>query len=249
VEGESQSGRRTEGLQLRNTWRIVWRWLLRLIVVAAFVAAVAVFYSLLQQAGVFDGDTLSAEPRFEDVPRESAFYGPIEEVVDRGIMTGFTNDLFAPRDAINRGQFSTVLVRAMEWRVSADETQPFGDVEDRPGVLDTADHIAVIYQRGIMTGRPGEPPTFGPEDPMTLEHAIVASVRAGGDDLQSPITPDPAIEQGPFSPALREALQVAQMNGLLTGLRVELEETDFGRPIERQQMAALMVNLRRALRL
>jgi hypothetical protein len=249
VEGEGQSSRGTEGLQLQRTWRIVWRWLIRLMVVGAFVAAVAVFYSLLQQAGVLDGEgSMAAQPRFQDVPEGNPYHEPIEEVVDRGIMTGFSDDLFAPRDSVNRGQFATVLVKAMEWRVSADESQPFGDLEDRE-VLNTADYIAVVYQRGVMSGRPGEPPTFAPEDPMALEHAIVAAVRAGGDRLQRPITPDADIQRAPLSPALQDALQIAQVNGLLTGLGVDLEETDFGRPLQRQQLAALMVNLRTALRL
>jgi hypothetical protein len=84
---------------------------------------------------------------------------------------------------------------------------------------------------------------------MTLEQAMVAIVRAGGDDLRKPISPEAGIEAQAYSRELKDALNVAQANGLLTGTGLDPEVTNFQEPAQRQQIAALLVNLRTALRL
>jgi hypothetical protein len=185
---------------------------------------------------------------FEDVPLDSPFRPAVEEVAQRDIMDGVSDELFAPEGLLTRGQFATVLVKAMEWQVTPDEKQSFADVESRP-VLDTADYIAVINQRKVMTGRPGEQPTFAPEERVSLEQVMVAVVRAGGDDLEQPITREAGIDSLPYSQPLKDALQVAVRNGLLTGTGIDPEVSQFLEPAQRQQVAALLVNLRDGLRL
>jgi hypothetical protein len=233
---------------MRSDWRIVLRWLLRLGVLAAFLVAAFVFYQLLQSAGVIGERVVVDQSVFEDVPLDSPYRPAIEEVAQRGIMAGVSEELFAPEEALSRGEFARVLVEAMEWQVTADEKQPFGDVVSRP-VLDTADYIAVINQRNVMTGSPGEPPTFSPEAHVSYEQVIVALVRAGGDDLDQPISRETAIDARDYSQALKDALQVAVRNGLLSGTHIDPEVGQFHEAAQRQHVAALLVNLREALRL
>lgn len=242
------AGVQVEERTLTGGWRTGLRFLLRIAVLAAFVSAVAVIWSILTGVGLIGDREQLQESRFEDVPVDSPFYDAVDEVSRLGILSGTTRELFAPDESLTRGQFATVVVKAMEWPVSPDEKEPFADVEGRP-TLDTADYIAVLYQRKVMTGRPGEEPTFAPEDNVSLEQAIIALVRAAGDELDQPITPEQSIEERPYSQPLKDALQVSQRNGLLSGTGIDPESSDFGAPAQRQQVAALVYNLRRALRL
>jgi hypothetical protein len=247
LEAEQRERAGDESGSLSGGWQVAVRWLLRFGVLAGFLVAVFVFYQLLSQAGVIGDRVAVDQSRFEDVPLDSPFRPAVEEVAQRGIMEGISAELFAPQAAVTRGQFATILVKAMEWQVTPDESSPFGDVENQP-VLDTGDYIAVVNQRSIMTGNPGEPPTFSPESEVSLEQAVVAVVRAGGDELEQPITREASIDARSYNQSLKDALQVAVRNGLLTGTGIDPEVGQFHNPAQRQQLAALLVNLRQALR-
>ncbi|MDD4351360.1 MAG: S-layer homology domain-containing protein [Candidatus Gracilibacteria bacterium] len=73
----------------------------------------------------FDED-LTGAPHFSDVPASSEFYGYIETAYNLGIVNGYGNGLFGPRDTMRRDQMAKVVSNAIYVYENGKPTFPVG---------------------------------------------------------------------------------------------------------------------------
>lgn len=108
---------------------------------------------------------------FPDVAAE-AWYAPyIDEISDRGIMTGMGDGVFAPERIISRAQFATIL-----YRLEGSPEVPFRKIF--PDVTDGNFYsLPVVWanSKGIITGYKSG--FFGPADPITREQLALMLYR------------------------------------------------------------------------
>jgi hypothetical protein len=224
------------------------RWLLRGVVLVGFIAAALVFLNLVLDSGIVGGGEAPDRPAFTDVPVDHPHRSQIEEVADLEILPGVTDDIFEPDEPVTRARMAQVVVRAMEWPVSASEQQAYDDVQGTDTRIDSADYIAVASARGVMGRQSTEgPPLFKPDDPTKLGQAIVTLVRAGGEALDKREQPDPALAKAKASEPVKAAIAVAMANGLLADTGIDLATTDFDQPVTRDVLAVLAFNFRAAV--
>ena len=115
----------------------------------------------------------TAEPEdstFDDVSESDWFYEYVEYAYDNGLMTGVSENEFAPDTAITRGMFVTVLHR-MENEPAAEKAK-FDDVDDGAYY---ADAVAWASENGIVEGFSAE--EFRPDQSITREQMAVIIYR------------------------------------------------------------------------
>lgn len=222
----------------------VWKIALRVAVLAGFFVALFAVYTLLEETGVIGPEAVADDqPIFTDVGANDPRREAVEFVVDEGLMSGVSNDVFAPDNPVSRADFARIVTETMGWEVEPDMDPGFSDVEGR-AFLDDADYIATVVERGVMQGS-GELGEFGPDQDTQLTHAIVVFVRAARGELPEPQPEVPEdIRASAHSEAMKDALAVVEANGLLEGSSIELLEEDLSRPITRGELAVLAGNVR-----
>jgi len=109
--------------------------------------------------------------QFQDVPSNAWFYDSVKYVYSKVIMTGLTEDTFAPGDDIGRGQFATILHR-LEGSPDIDYSTKFPDVPDlrfytKPVLWANSVGIVTGYGNGL----------FGPAEKITREQIAVMLYR------------------------------------------------------------------------
>jgi hypothetical protein len=85
---------------------------------------------------------------FRDVPKSAWYYDDVRYVVNRGLFTGTTTDLFSPLDPTTRGMLVTVLYR-LAGEPEVHVSSPFTDVSNNKYY---ASAIAWASQNGIVNG-------------------------------------------------------------------------------------------------
>ena len=99
----------------------------------------------------------------------------IEGAGNEGLMKGYLDGRFLPDGTMTRAEFAAVMVKAFPNAQA---------VRAAPNFLDVAanfwgrDAIAAAYERGFLTGYPGN--MFKPTQPITRAQAIVVMANAGG---------------------------------------------------------------------
>ncbi len=143
----------------------------------------------------------------------------VNDMASRLVISGTGNDLFEPDRPITRAEFAAILVRALGLRPDHG-SNPFDD-------LDTAvwsrPYITAAYAYALIAGY-GDG-TFGPEDQITREQAMVMLARAMGlTGIQSSITKEQADTLlGAFSDAgdaaawAKEGIAACVHAGLVSG--------------------------------
>jgi phosphodiesterase/alkaline phosphatase D-like protein len=99
----------------------------------------------------------------------------IEQAVDRGIVTGYTDGTFRPKQAINRAEFSAMLARALQLN-EAGNGLSFTDTKSIPAWAQP--FVAQAQQSGIVKGYGDN--TFRPAQNITRAELAVMVVRAAG---------------------------------------------------------------------
>lgn len=61
--------------------------------------------------GAVIGQTHTASLLFPDVPEDAYYTGPIEDLARAGIVTGYSDGTFGPKDTVTRGQVATMIRR------------------------------------------------------------------------------------------------------------------------------------------
>ncbi|NLJ34487.1 MAG: SH3 domain-containing protein [Firmicutes bacterium] len=133
-----------------------------------------IIVSLLLLVLSFTTATALAEtPFFTDIENAWAKEA-ILQAVSEGIFAGNPDGTFAPKRAINRGEFALVVTRALDLPLETMSALSFKDAWQIPDWAQAA--VATMVREGIMQGR-GDG-TFGPLTPVTREEAAVVLVRS-----------------------------------------------------------------------
>ena len=109
---------------------------------------------------------------FTDISKSDDFYAAIEFVYENELFKGTSDTTFEPYTTMSRGMFVTVLGRLAKVDVSAYTDVAFDDV-----IADQyyAPYVAWAVENGVALGY-GDG-TFGPDDEVTIEQAIVFLAR------------------------------------------------------------------------
>lgn len=99
----------------------------------------------------------------------------IEQAVERGIVTGYADGTFRPKQAINRAEFSAMLARALQLN-EAGNGLSFTDTKSIPAWAQP--FVAQAQQSGIIKGYADN--TFRPAQNITRAELAVMVVRAAG---------------------------------------------------------------------
>ncbi|MCJ7796541.1 MAG: S-layer homology domain-containing protein, partial [Thermoleophilia bacterium] len=95
----------------------------------------------------------SAGNRFPDVSADHPYVAAIEDLVDRGIVSGYPDGMFGPDKLVTRQQFAKMVVSTLGWPVSEGDGCPFLDVATGgPETLYPDNFIAVAAARGVILG-------------------------------------------------------------------------------------------------
>ncbi|WP_075618290.1 S-layer homology domain-containing protein [Paenisporosarcina indica] len=115
---------------------------------------------------------------FKDVPSTSASSGYIKSAVDAGVLSGFTDGTFRPKQIVNRGEMAIFLAKA--FKLTTESTTKFKDMSSS-----MASYISVkkIVQAKITTGYSDS--TFRPTQTLTRGQISAFLARAMGAGKES----------------------------------------------------------------
>ncbi len=100
--------------------------------------------------------------RFNDLPDTHWAYQYIAYIYCRGVISGYSDSTFRPDMSSTRGQFSKMVVLAMDWYPHVPQYPTFADVPpDHPFYQ----YVETAYWWGIITGYSDG--TFRPDNPVT----------------------------------------------------------------------------------
>ncbi|MFC5650383.1 S-layer homology domain-containing protein [Paenibacillus solisilvae] len=141
---------------------------------------------------------------------------PVKSLTAKHILNGVDKQHYAPSRNITRAEFTTMIMRSIEWTGNADVqagTNPFKDV---PAGRYYTDAVAQAASLGIVSGYEG---AFRPNDKITREEAVVALVRAAKYfELSSPGKGAPAFADAKdISAWATAAVDEAWSKGLIEG--------------------------------
>ncbi|MED4926473.1 S-layer homology domain-containing protein [Bacillus smithii] len=111
----------------------------------------------------------AANTDFRDVPKSSYAYSDIEKLVERGVVTGYSDGKFHPDEKVTRGQFAGMIARAFNLPKGSSH---FKDVPKSKALYD---EISRAASAGIVKGTGGK---FNPDLPVTRADMAVMLDRA-----------------------------------------------------------------------
>lgn len=156
-----------------------------------------------------------ASEAFQDVDTTKWYHPYIDYVVDKGLMQGMGNGMFAPNDDTTRAQFVTVLYR-MAGSPQVEHATSFQDV---PAGIWYTDAIAWAYANGITKGV--TPNHFQPNAPVTREQMFTFFARfaaLNGETIEGTGDLTHFTDAASLSAYAVEAVTWAYESGLLVGL-------------------------------
>ncbi|UJF34829.1 S-layer homology domain-containing protein [Paenibacillus hexagrammi] len=104
----------------------------------------------------------------------------IQEAVNQGLLNGFPDGDFRPKEMLSRQELAVLLAKALHLMPEATTSSPFTDSKDSWA----APYIEAVHKAGLMNGDSSD--TFRPNDPVTREELASVFVRAvGGVDAKS----------------------------------------------------------------
>lgn len=109
-------------------------------------------------------------PAFSDVGSlDSKTKTKIQQLVDKGIISGFTDNTFRPNQEVTRGQFALFISRALKLPQSREQLS--GTLSDVTPAVSTYDGIVKVLNMGIVTGYlDGK---FRPNSPITRNEMAI----------------------------------------------------------------------------
>ena len=114
-------------------------------------------------------------PSFTDVPKGSAYYGYVEEIVRRGVSSGCGYRLYCPSSPLTRGQMAVWLCRAAGIPIPSPLVQHFADV---PPTHAQFAYIEAVYADRITGGCSTTPLNYCPAAEVTRGQMAVFLCRA-----------------------------------------------------------------------
>ncbi len=165
---------------------------------------------------------------FTDIPPSSWYTEPVLWMVERGITTGMTADLFGPRHRATRAQIATFL-----WRYAGEPAAGPSSFADVPAGQWYSDAVGWMAAEGITTGT--TPTTFSPERDVTRGEAVTFLHRMAGEPATSEPVGFPDVPAGAF---YRDAVAWARSAGVTTGTERGTFEPDTA--VSRAEFAAFL---------
>ena len=110
---------------------------------------------------------------FKDVPSTSASSGYIKSAVDAGVLSGFTDGTFRPKQIVNRGEMAIFLAKA--FKLTTESTTKFKDMSSS---MASYSSVKKIVQAKITTGYSDS--TFRPTQTLTRGQISAFLARAMG---------------------------------------------------------------------
>ena len=205
---------------------------------APLVGAPVIWFFTVQFSPSIFSDVLTGITPYSDA---------IVALADRGIITGFIDGTFRPRDPVTRQQIAKMIVLTLDLSVSATAVCPFRDVVDQTGSdpLYPSKYVAVCFTKGITQGKTAT--TFAPYDDITRQQLITMIARAANlptppVSFTSEFTSNQFSTQEHFQNARR-----ADYAGLLEGLQDAGRTFNFKAASTRGECAQLLDNLNKYL--
>ena len=120
---------------------------------------------------------------FPDVPADYWARPFIQSLAEKGIVAGYPDGTFRPRQAVDRDEFAAMIRQAFDRArvINIPRGSTFSDV---PQGYWAEPPIEEAYESGFMGGFPGN--EFRPKQPMTKAQAIVALMRGLNLDYNRP---------------------------------------------------------------
>lgn len=106
---------------------------------------------------------------FKDLDLTADYYKPVLDLVNRGIINGYSDGTFRPNELVTRGQAAKMLALALKIDTSNVSNPGFKDV---PTTGEFYPYIAALASKGIITGYSDG--TFRPNQPITRGEAAKA---------------------------------------------------------------------------
>lgn len=122
---------------------------------------------------------MSLRYSYNDVISHKTARSDIEMMLSRGIMKAAKNDAFGVYEPMTRGEFATIMVRALNIPLDYDEDPnklTFDDVRDIPNQMWDYRYIETAVRKGIIRGT--GPRVFLPNNPLSREEAANIIARA-----------------------------------------------------------------------
>ena len=178
-------------------------------------------------------------PAFSDVGADHPYAGAIQDLADRGVITGYGNGDFGPAAPVTRQQFAKMIVLALGLAPTYSDFCAFKDVSQSGSDLYPYHFIAVAANNGLTKGYADG--SFRPLAHITRLQVLTMVVRAAGLLLAQPTDDWRGLADG--SDAYDgEIVRMAEDNGLLTGIG-GLATWDIGNSATRGEVAQVLHNL------
>ena len=126
--------------------------------------------------GLFIVPSVVSAASFPDVKEDYWAYEEIEELANKGVMSGFSDGTFRPNEPVKRIQAAAMLVKELGLEKQSDESAEFHDISDDFPQKEVVD---IMAETGILRGSEGN---FRPYEP--LSRAQMASIMTRALDLQ-----------------------------------------------------------------
>ncbi len=181
---------------------------------------------LLVQSSILIGSVLASGAAFKDVPGTHPNIDAINYILAQGIVKGYPDGSFKPDNAINRAEFTKIIIEAY-FQGQATGSDCFPDV----GTEWFAKYVCFAKARNIISGNPDG--NFIPANDINFAEVSKILANANGSVVTAPAIP--AIWYKPYVEKLAEA------NAIPTSI------TSFGQKVTRGEMAEVIYRLKAAL--
>lgn len=170
---------------------------------------------------------LAAE--FRDLPRNYTFYDEVRFLTDKGIISGYPDNMFRATVNVTRAEAAIMIGRALELNGNAKNTT-FRDVTAK---VTGSGYIAAAVEKGIITGYPDG--TYRPHEPVTRGQMAIFLNRAF--ELEPCKCANPFTDISPNQAAFQSIIN-AYSNGIANGYSDGTYRSDT--KVTRGQFSAFM---------
>ncbi|GET41559.1 S-layer homology domain-containing protein [Microseira wollei] len=138
-----------------------------------------------------------AESTFPDVPPDYWARPFIQSLAEKGIITGYPDGTFRPRQAVDQDEFSAMIRQAFE-RARIRNIPSGSYFNDVPQGYWAETPIQEAYETGFMNDFPGN--EFRPKQPLTKAEALLVLIRGLNMDYNRPVATTNQAAATPASP-------------------------------------------------
>ncbi len=149
---------------------------------------------------------------FTDITEEHWAFAAVRTALQKGLMNGISDTLFAPDDTLTRAMFVTILHRA-EGAPSAEAAVTFTDV---PKDAWYADALTWAIERGVVKGV--SETEFAPEESVTREQMALMLYRHAAEKAESDVSALPFTDLADCTEEAKCAIAWAYEKGILRGM-------------------------------